>query len=184
METLDPTASKDEPAKDEEKKEIKNLEPTVPAFAAARVGDLLAHAGAILPPGVLTVLIGNLPAAVVGPTDLFACPSCVGAPLILGCLNVLIGERPAVRVGDIQQCPSPIPNAVISGCPTVFIGMGSGSGGGAGGGAGAGMGGGSVTGAIASAAITGDAPPTDAPVENFLDVTFEDSSNTPMDGEQ
>ncbi len=50
-----------------------------------------------MPPGVVTVLIGGLPAAVVGN----ACV-CVGPPdsIIKGSATVLIGGMPAARVGD------------------------------------------------------------------------------------
>ena len=53
--------------------------------------------GPIVGPGVPTVLIGKLPAAVVG--DLLVC---VGPPdsIIKGSSTVLIGGRPAARMGD------------------------------------------------------------------------------------
>ena len=53
--------------------------------------------GPIIGPGVPTVLIGNLPAAVVGDSV-----TCVGPPdtIIKGSATVLIGGRPAARIGD------------------------------------------------------------------------------------
>jgi uncharacterized Zn-binding protein involved in type VI secretion len=53
--------------------------------------------GPIIGPGVPTVLIGGLPAAVVGD----ACV-CVGPPdsIVTGSSTVMIGGRPAARVGD------------------------------------------------------------------------------------
>lgn len=53
--------------------------------------------GPILGPGDPTVLIGGLPAAVMGDTC-----SCTGPPdtAILGSATVLIGNKPAVRLGD------------------------------------------------------------------------------------
>ena len=89
---------------------------------AARVGDPTAHPGAITGPGVATVLIGGMPAAVVG--DLHACamPPLAGphppTPITKGSATVLIGGRPAARMGDLVGCGAPI----ILGMPTVEIG--------------------------------------------------------------
>ncbi|BAZ03827.1 PAAR domain-containing protein [Calothrix sp. NIES-3974] len=53
--------------------------------------------GPIIAPGVPTVLIGGLPAAVVGDTC-----TCTGPTdtIILGSTTVMIGGKPAVRIGD------------------------------------------------------------------------------------
>jgi|SRR5690554_6205890 len=53
--------------------------------------------GPVSGPGIPTVLIGNLPAAVLG--DLCVC---TGPPdsIIKGSSNVLIGGKPAARMGD------------------------------------------------------------------------------------
>lgn len=53
--------------------------------------------GPIIGPGVPTVLIGKLPAAVVG--DICAC---VGPPdsIVKGSATVMIGGKPAARMGD------------------------------------------------------------------------------------
>lgn len=53
--------------------------------------------GPVLGPGVPTVLIGGLPAAVMGDTC-----TCAGPPdaIILGSSTVLIGGKPAARLGD------------------------------------------------------------------------------------
>lgn len=53
--------------------------------------------GPVLGPGVPTVLIGGLPAAVLGDSC-----TCVGPPdtIILGSSTVLIGGKPAARLGD------------------------------------------------------------------------------------
>jgi uncharacterized Zn-binding protein involved in type VI secretion len=92
---------------------------------AARIGDLhtcpmttgpVPHVGGpILPPGCPTVLIGGLPAAVMGGQA-----TCVGPPdvLIKGSATVLIGGRPAVRMGD-QTAHGGV---VTIGFPTVMIG--------------------------------------------------------------
>ncbi len=105
---------------------------------AARIGDMhmcpmvtpglppVPHVGGpITGPGCPTVLIGGVPAAVMG--DMC---TCVGPPdtIILGSTGVLIGGKPAARMGD--QCAH---GGMISvGCPTVLIGETGG--GGAGGG--------------------------------------------------
>jgi uncharacterized Zn-binding protein involved in type VI secretion len=74
---------------------------------AARITDmhvcpmvtvLVPHVGGpVTGPGVPTVLIGGLPAAVMG--DLC---TCVGPPdtIVLGSSTVMIGGKPAARLGD------------------------------------------------------------------------------------
>lgn len=71
--------------------------------------------GPVTGPGVATVLIGNLPAAVVG--DL---ASCAGPPdaIISGSATVLIGGKPAARVGDSTAHGG----AITMGDVTVMIG--------------------------------------------------------------
>lgn len=88
---------------------------------AARITDLTGHPGIITGPGVPNVLIGGLPAAVLG--DLHTCafpPPAVHppTPLIKGSFTVLIGGRPAARLGDLAGCGAPI----VLGCFTVLIG--------------------------------------------------------------
>ena len=88
---------------------------------AARIGDPSAHPGAITGPGVPTVLIGGMPAAVAG--DLHACsfpppPVHPPSPMTKGSLTVLIGGRPAIRTGDMSGCGAPI----LMGLLTVEIG--------------------------------------------------------------
>ena len=72
--------------------------------------------GPILPPGCLTVLIGDLPAArlgdravCVGPTDI----------IIQGAMTVLIGGFPAARLGDKTAHGG----VIVEGLPTVLIGI-------------------------------------------------------------
>lgn len=81
--------------------------------------------GPILPPGTPTVLIGGMPAAVLG--DMC---TCAGGPdtIILGSTTVLIGGKPAARMGD-QTAHGGV---IVLGCMTVLIGD-SGGGGGSGG---------------------------------------------------
>jgi uncharacterized Zn-binding protein involved in type VI secretion len=71
--------------------------------------------GPIIGPGCPTVLIGNLPAAVMGDNAV-----CVGPPdsLIKGSATVLIGGKPAIRMGD--SCAHG--GSVVLGLPTVQIG--------------------------------------------------------------
>ena len=71
--------------------------------------------GPVIGPSVSTVLIGGLPAAVVG--DLC---SCVGPPdtIVKGSMSVLIGGRPAARQGDLTAHGG----VIVSGFPTVQIG--------------------------------------------------------------
>ena len=89
---------------------------------AARVTDPTGHPGLISGPGVPTVLIGGLPAAVVGDVHTCSMPPTAGphppTPMALGSATVLIGGRPAVRVGDLAGCGAP----VVAGMFTVLIG--------------------------------------------------------------
>lgn len=71
--------------------------------------------GPVVGPGVVNVLIGSLPAAVVGDSAV-----CVGPPdtIVKGSATVLIGGRPAVRVGDSTAHGG----SVVLGCLNVMIG--------------------------------------------------------------
>jgi uncharacterized Zn-binding protein involved in type VI secretion len=71
--------------------------------------------GPIAGPCVPTVLIGSLPAAVVG--DLVVC---VGPPdtIVKGSTTVLIGGKPAARLGDMTAHGG----VIVLGFPTVQIG--------------------------------------------------------------
>ena len=71
--------------------------------------------GPITGPGVPTVLIGMMPAAVLG--DMCVC---VGPPstIVLGSFTVLIQGRPAARMGDMTAHGG----TIVSGFPTVLIG--------------------------------------------------------------
>jgi len=87
---------------------------------AVRVADTTVHGGTVAGPGVATVLIGGMPAAVVG--DMHACvippPSHLPAtPFTAGSATVLIQGRPALRAGDACACGASVP----IGCPTVVI---------------------------------------------------------------
>ena len=92
---------------------------------AARAGDMhvcpmvtgvVPHVGGpVLPPGAPTVLIGSMPAAVVG-----GMCTCVGPPdvIALGSFTVLIGGMPAARMGDMTAHGG----SLVVGLPTVLIG--------------------------------------------------------------
>ena len=71
--------------------------------------------GPIIGPGAPTVLIGGLPAAVLGDSC-----TCVGPPdsIISGSSTVLIGGKPAARMGDSTAHGG----SIVLGCPTVMIG--------------------------------------------------------------
>ncbi|MCL9980205.1 MAG: PAAR domain-containing protein [Bacteroidia bacterium] len=71
--------------------------------------------GPITGPGAPTVLIGNMPAAVMG--DMCVC---VGPPdsIVKGSATVLICNKPAARMGDTTAHGG----SLMSMCPTVLIG--------------------------------------------------------------
>ena len=94
------------------------------SFPAARVGDLTATGDPITGPGVPTVLIGGLPAAVVG--DMVSGSVFAGA-ITMGSMTVLIGGRPAARMtsqctGANVQTGVPLTTVVAKGQPNVLIG--------------------------------------------------------------
>ena len=96
--------------------------------AAARITDMhvcpmvnagqppIPHVGGpVIGPCVPTVLIGGLPAAVVG--DMCVC---VGPPdtIVKGSSSVMIGGKPAARMGDATAHGG----SVVLGLPTVMVG--------------------------------------------------------------
>ncbi|MFV8753693.1 PAAR domain-containing protein [Nannocystaceae bacterium ST9] len=92
---------------------------------AARVTDAhtcpawfpLPHVGGVITgPGIPTVLIGSMPAAVQGTvcTCAFGPPN----PIASGSTTVQIGSMPAARMGD----PTSHGGSIVAGCPTVLIG--------------------------------------------------------------
>ena len=92
--------------------------------AAARVGDMHVcplsngpspHVGGpIVGPGQPTVLIGGMPAAVLGDTC-----TCAGPPdaILVGSATVLIGGVPAARMGDSTSHGG----SIVVGLPSVII---------------------------------------------------------------
>lgn len=91
---------------------------------AARVGDSTAHGGSVLGPGVSTVIIGGMPAAVAG--DMHICaivptpatPHPTGTPFAAGSASVIVSGRPLLRVGDMAGCGA----SIIVGATTVMAG--------------------------------------------------------------
>lgn len=93
--------------------------------SAARLNDMhtcpmvtgtVPHVGGpISGPGAATVLIGGLPAAVVG--DMCVC---TGPPdsIVKGSATVMIGGKPAARMGDSTAHGG----SIVLGAPTVMIG--------------------------------------------------------------
>lgn len=71
--------------------------------------------GPITGPGVPTVLVGGMPAAVVG--DMLVC---TGPPdvIVKGSATVLVGGKPAARMGDSTGHGG----SIVAGLPTVMIG--------------------------------------------------------------
>jgi uncharacterized Zn-binding protein involved in type VI secretion len=104
----------------------------MPTGPALRVGDvalcslvtvLVPHVGGPITPaaGVMTVLIGGMPAAVAnGIPGGLVCVSPVPNAIVLGSMTVLIGGMPAARLGDLSAHGLPIIPG--PGCPTVIIG--------------------------------------------------------------
>ncbi len=90
--------------------------------SAARFGDVSTHGGTITGPGVATVLVGGMPAAVA--TDMHACALPPNAhqptvsPFPMGSTSVFIGGKPALRAGDVCICGA----SAALGDPTVQIG--------------------------------------------------------------
>ena len=81
----------------------------------AATGPVPHVGGPIIGPGCPTVLIGGMPAAVVGDSC-----TCTGPPatIVKGSATVLIGGKPAARMGD-QTAHG---GAIVGGFPTVMIG--------------------------------------------------------------
>jgi uncharacterized Zn-binding protein involved in type VI secretion len=85
------------------------------------VGDVTTHGGTITGPGVATVLVGGMPAAVAG--DMHACviPPPAHLPVSafpMGSATVLIGGMPALRTTDVCICGA----MSAIGAPTVIVG--------------------------------------------------------------
>ncbi|MGC3939754.1 PAAR domain-containing protein [Roseobacter sp. EG26] len=80
------------------------------------VTGIVPHVGGpIIGPGEATVLIGSMPAAIVGDNC-----TCVGPPatIVKGSATVMIGGKPAARMGDTTSHGG----SIVAGLPTVMIG--------------------------------------------------------------
>jgi uncharacterized Zn-binding protein involved in type VI secretion len=90
--------------------------------AAARVTDVTNHGGTIIGPGVATVMIGGMPAAVAGDNHVCSLPpnahQPTSSPFPMGSATVMIGGKPALRTGDVCLCGA----SAAVGIPTVMIG--------------------------------------------------------------
>lgn len=88
---------------------------TCPMQTPAFPSPILHVGGPVLGPGSINVLIGKMPAAVVGDTCV-----CVGPPdtIVKGSATVMIGGKPAARMGDTTAHGG----SIVMGCPTVIIG--------------------------------------------------------------
>lgn len=89
---------------------------------AARITDTTTHGGIIVGPGVANVLIGGMPAAVLGDNHVCPIPPPAHLPTVspfpMGSSTVMIGGKPALRVGDTCLCGA----SAAVGEPTVIIG--------------------------------------------------------------
>lgn len=93
--------------------------------AAARATDMhtcplvsgtVPHVGGpLLPGGNSTVMIGGVPASIVGDTCVCSGPT---DSLVAGSSSVMIAGKPAVRMGDSTAHGG----VIVAGCPTVIIG--------------------------------------------------------------
>lgn len=89
---------------------------------AVRITDTSNHGGLVVGPGVPTVLIGGLPAAVATDQHVCALPPPghlpTASPFPVGSATVLIGGLQALRVGDVCLCGA----SAAVGEPTVVVG--------------------------------------------------------------
>lgn len=95
------------------------------SFPAAYVGSVTATGDVVTGPGVGNVLIGGMPASVMGDT---VTGSAVAGAITAGCsTTVLIAGRPAARAtsavtGSNPQSGAPVSSAIAMGNPSVLIG--------------------------------------------------------------
>jgi len=89
---------------------------------AARLGDPTTHPGVIGGPSARTVIIGGVPASVVGDLHICAFPPPSGphppTPFAAGSATVRFAGMSALRVNDVASCGA----TIVSGAPTVNVG--------------------------------------------------------------
>ncbi|GJG89721.1 hypothetical protein tb265_49020 [Gemmatimonadetes bacterium T265] len=89
---------------------------------AARLGDPTAHPGVVAGPSTPNVLVLGAPAAAAGDVHVCMMPPDAGphppTPFPSGSATVLVGGRPALRMGDLAGCGA----VVVGGAPTVLVG--------------------------------------------------------------
>lgn len=89
--------------------------------SAARVGDTTNHGGTITGPGVASVMIGGMPAAVAGDMHVCSLPPAGHQPTVSafpsGSTTVTAGGRPVLRTTDACICGA----MAAVGEPTVII---------------------------------------------------------------
>ncbi len=89
---------------------------------AARVGDTSNHGGTIVGPGAATVLIGGMPAAVVGDIHVCSLPpnahQPTASPFPAGAATILAEGRPLLSISDACICGA----MAAVGEPTVMVG--------------------------------------------------------------
>ncbi len=88
---------------------------------ALRVGDTSNHGGAVMGPGVPSVVLEGKVAAVAQDRHMCAIPpphAPASSPFMVGSSTVLIGGKPALRVGDPCGCGA----SGAIGASTVLIG--------------------------------------------------------------
>ena len=88
---------------------------------AVRVTDTTTHGGTITGPGIATVLVKSMPAAVAGDLHVCSLPPNAHQPTVsafpAGSTSVLVQGRPALRMSDTCACGA----AAAVGEPTVLI---------------------------------------------------------------
>ncbi|MEA3077295.1 MAG: hypothetical protein QOF60_2203 [Actinomycetota bacterium] len=90
------------------------MQTPTPAGPVPHVGTPLIGA-----PPMPPVMIGGMPAATMGCQCICAGPAPIPNPYPKGSLTVLIGGKPALRMGDMGSHPG---SQIMAGAPTVMIG--------------------------------------------------------------
>ena len=80
-------------------------------FPAARLGDMTATGDVVTGPGAATVLIENVPAALMG--DMVSGAACTGS-ITMGSPTVLIMGRPAARVTSTVVGVNPVTGVPVT----------------------------------------------------------------------